>query len=505
MHLTDNQDSDDDVIIVRRTEPSGHKRPVPNDPAGSPPAPPAKKKYHRPTSPRRTPRKHTTREIPGKVPDDQLEKLITLTDEEPEIPRRAYGSKSLPNTSKSTGEAPVKVKKPPIITRPSNSAGVQQATATSPQASEDSGAIIFHVSGRKDGKLPRRCSIGKTQLRQIFTKENSMFSSAATHHRETGSKRLRSLEPPQLPAEDESAILNSKTLPEEAGPAFQKPLPRSNTQFQEPQMGESKSPSQEHPKTIPKSAVPHVKDYEEPIPENTTLVSQKTAPQPPAFQRPAPQLQETKLVSPKTKPTPEPTPHNPEPLRGMIAPVSQPLEPLPRKTTPSQTEATREDEPMPPPQKHPRSSPTTNQARNPTSQPQTTSSKPRQKTLIPLWIITREPRSSEELWDEGKFTGTTLAAFLEGISSVTQRDHIEKIKLTLRSPRFDTKITVLKDADDAWALAKETFTEKVREVKAEARAKRQPDQPFKILIEPFYEEGSLASGNMEDEEDDFEF
>ena len=132
--------------------------------------------------------------------------------------------------------------------------------------------------------------------------------------------------------------------------------------------------------------------------------------------------------------------------------------------------------------------------------------KPRPKTQIPLWIITREPRYTEERWDDGKFQGTQLSDFLEGVSKVTQRDHIEKVKLTLRTPTFDTKITVFKDADDSWISAKERFLEKLKEARAEARAKR-PNEPanFEILVEPFYEQNAELSSKFDEDEEEFEF
>ena len=152
------------------------------------------------------------------------------------------------------------------------------------------------------------------------------------------------------------------------------------------------------------------------------------------------------------------------------------------------------------PQAHERKEPTQGSTTEPSS------AKPRQKTQIPLWIITREPRYTEERWDDGKFMGTPLPAFIEGISKVTQRHHIEKIKLTLRAPTFDTKITVYQDAEDSWASAKETFIEKLREAKAEARARRQTENvTFKILVEPFYEEGMLPSGGIDEDVEEFDF
>ena len=134
------------------------------------------------------------------------------------------------------------------------------------------------------------------------------------------------------------------------------------------------------------------------------------------------------------------------------------------------------------------------------------SSKPRSKTQVPLWIITREPRYTEERWDDGKFLGTQLSDFLEEVSKVTQRNHIEKLKLTLRTPTFDTKITVFKDADDSWISAKEIFVEKLKEARAEAKAKR-PNEPasYKILIEPFYEEGPEINSKVNEDDEEFDF
>jgi hypothetical protein len=125
----------------------------------------------------------------------------------------------------------------------------------------------------------------------------------------------------------------------------------------------------------------------------------------------------------------------------------------------------------------------------PTSEIQQTSSesstKPRQKTQIPLWIITREGRDSrycEERWNEGKLSGHSLSTFLSGISQVTQRNQIEKIKLTLRTTTSDTKITVFKDEEDSWVSAREAIIEKIKEAKSEARARRQNEMAnIKIL------------------------
>ena len=138
------------------------------------------------------------------------------------------------------------------------------------------------------------------------------------------------------------------------------------------------------------------------------------------------------------------------------------------------------------------------------SSAETRPSKPRSRTQIPLWIITREPRYTEERWDDGKFQGTQLSDFLEGISKVTQRDRIEKVKLTLRTPTFDTKITVYKDAEDSWISAKEKFVEKIKEAIAEAKTKRRNELGnFEILVEPFYEQNVEVSSKLEEDLEEF--
>lgn len=132
---------------------------------------------------------------------------------------------------------------------------------------------------------------------------------------------------------------------------------------------------------------------------------------------------------------------------------------------------------------------------------------PRPRIQIPFWIITREPLYTEELWNEGKFQGLLLAEFLDGIAKVTQRgQHIEKVKLTLRTPFSNTILTVHGDAEDAWTTAKAAFAEKLKESRAEARARRVDDGGgYKILIEPFYEQVITLAGGAEADDDVFDY
>jgi hypothetical protein len=95
---------------------------------------------------------------------------------------------------------------------------------------------------------------------------------------------------------------------------------------------------------------------------------------------------------------------------------------------------------------------------------------------------------------------------LEDVSNATQRDHIEKLKLTLQTPTFDTRITVFSGDEDNWALAKKTFVEKLKEatIKAKSRRTNEPAS-FKIFIEPFYEESSLKPSNVDEDDEEFDF
>lgn len=187
-------------------------------------------------------------------------------------------------------------------------------------------------------------------------------------------------------------------------------------------------------------------------------------------------------------------------IENMTTPTPQPLPQLPVVQTISTSE--------PPP-----SAPSLS-SQQPTPEPSITSNapsespvpRPRPKISIPLWIITREPRYTEENWGNGKFQGPPLSEFIEGITAVTGQTHIEKIKLTLRTPFSDTKFTVFSDAEDAWVAAKAAFAEKLKESRADARMKGLDDSyGYKILIEPFYQQRVLFSDGAEAEEDVFDY
>jgi len=132
-------------------------------------------------------------------------------------------------------------------------------------------------------------------------------------------------------------------------------------------------------------------------------------------------------------------------------------------------------------------------------------SKSKSKIQVSLWIITRQPRFTEERWDEGKFQGTPLSTFIQELSEVTGKSNIEKMKLTLRTPLKDTKVTVLKDADDQWESAKQDFAINLKEAVVEARNNSQMGTAFKILIEPIYNQNTTSFGASSGDEYDIEF
>jgi hypothetical protein len=111
--------------------------------------------------------------------------------------------------------------------------------------------------------------------------------------------------------------------------------------------------------------------------------------------------------------------------------------------------------------------------------------KPRPKVRGTFWIITSpEPNYSEESWNNGQIKGKSLSAVIEEISSITNRDCIEKLKIKLKTSFGQTTTTVHKNAEDHWEIAKHNLEEKIREAFTRDR-----DQQihFQIWIEPLYE------------------
>jgi hypothetical protein len=91
------------------------------------------------------------------------------------------------------------------------------------------------------------------------------------------------------------------------------------------------------------------------------------------------------------------------------------------------------------------------------------------------------------------------STFISGMSEMAQVVDIELVKLTLRTPTADTKITVLKGDDDAWESGKAVFLEKLKENKRDTRANT------KILVQPFHKVSRLQDHINMAEEEDIEF
>jgi hypothetical protein len=120
------------------------------------------------------------------------------------------------------------------------------------------------------------------------------------------------------------------------------------------------------------------------------------------------------------------------------------------------------------------------------------SSSPKTKATVPIFIITPGVPLIEKLWPEGKMLGSTLLAFVEGISRVKQLSYgdIEKIELTLRTTVMsvcDTKITIIQGNEDLWKFAKDVFKDRMKEAMTEAKAEN-IRACFRILVKPYYEE-----------------
>lgn len=121
---------------------------------------------------------------------------------------------------------------------------------------------------------------------------------------------------------------------------------------------------------------------------------------------------------------------------------------------------------------------------------------PPSKPQVPLWVITHTPRYTEELWDTGRLSGHSLSTFLDSLSSLTSRpvESIERIKLTLRTPVSDTKITVGREAEESWGAAMKGFRERLRVMRGVVEG-------CLIFIEPVWEVEVEEEGVVGGEED----
>lgn len=119
-------------------------------------------------------------------------------------------------------------------------------------------------------------------------------------------------------------------------------------------------------------------------------------------------------------------------------------------------------------------------------------SKPKPKVRGLFWIVTSpEPNYSDESWNNGQIKGKSLPTVIGEISSITQRDCIEKLKIRLKTSFAQMTTTVHKDADSHWETTKSNLEEKIREAFTRDR-----DQQihFQIWIEPQYEHNAQMGG-----------
>jgi hypothetical protein len=123
---------------------------------------------------------------------------------------------------------------------------------------------------------------------------------------------------------------------------------------------------------------------------------------------------------------------------------------------------------------------------------------------IQLWIITRDPKYTEELCSSLKFRDSSLETFTSSIASITQNPSVlESIKLDLQTPTFSTKLTVVQGDEESWEAAKIVLAEKFKTARSEAK-KQGKVANVKILVEPLYKETLSASNVDEDEDEDEE-
>jgi len=132
---------------------------------------------------------------------------------------------------------------------------------------------------------------------------------------------------------------------------------------------------------------------------------------------------------------------------------------------------------------------------------------PRSKIKVPLWIIIKEPREIRELWNDGKFKDSSFADLLEGVTKVTHRSHIEKIKFVLWTPVCRTIIpvdVVNTEAESVWINIKACFVDGLKEARGKVREQGiDGSSGYKIDIELFFKE--LITTSNSEEVDDYVF
>jgi hypothetical protein len=130
-------------------------------------------------------------------------------------------------------------------------------------------------------------------------------------------------------------------------------------------------------------------------------------------------------------------------------------------------------------------------------------SKTKQKVVGVFWIVTSpEPNYSEELWYDGQINGKRLSAVIEELSTITNRNNIEKIKIKLKTSFVQTTMTVRKDAEDHWEIAKSNLAERIKEAFTKDRNQQ---THFQIWLEPLYAQNAPPSGTNDVENGEIDF
>jgi hypothetical protein len=138
---------------------------------------------------------------------------------------------------------------------------------------------------------------------------------------------------------------------------------------------------------------------------------------------------------------------------------------------------------------------------------------------VQLWIVTRDPKYTEELCSSLKFRDSSLETFTSSIACITQNhNQLKKIKLTLQTPMVSSILPVDQGNEKCWETAKVVLAEKFKLARLTAK-KQGKVANVKIMVEPLYEDKNPVidididedkdedevedEDEDEDEEDDF--
>jgi hypothetical protein len=115
---------------------------------------------------------------------------------------------------------------------------------------------------------------------------------------------------------------------------------------------------------------------------------------------------------------------------------------------------------------------------------------------LPFWIITNEPKRTQELWPDGNLQQQSLLDCVQAIPKFKEMPHLSGIQLTLETAKRDIVIPISIDNDALWKYAKTYLAQKLDEVKGV-----EDWLSVQIMIEPIYNDKVDAEYDLDNDEE----